>query len=204
MHPQVLDTFRDLCRPLAISGRVLEIGVSTSHPALLDMPELKDALSRTGVGLEAGFEGATFTALQADAHDLSGFDSGAFQLVVSNAMLEHDPRFWLTLAEARRLTAPGGWMVFGAPSYGPMGSVPGRRLVGRLARWPLIGKRWRLRRDALAASSLTLGVHRYPEDYYRFSAAAMGEVILGGLVELEVRTILSPPRVIGRGRKPLS
>ena len=45
------------------------------------------------------------------------FDDESFVLVMSNAVLEHDKHFWLTLAEMKRVTRPGGLMVIGVPGF---------------------------------------------------------------------------------------
>jgi SAM-dependent methyltransferase len=202
MHPRIFEEFDAICAPLSITGEVLEIGASRDHPLLLALPALGSAAKRIGVGLGPAFRGDDFEVLSCDANDLGCFASGRFQLVLCNAMLEHDARFWLTLAEARRVSQPGGWMVLGVPSYGAMDSIPGRHVVDRLSRLPLIGRRWRDARAAMVASAPTLGLHHFPSDYYRFSEHAMAEVLLEGLEQKQVRLLLNPPRVIGIGQKP--
>ena len=139
----------------------------------------------SGSGWMARSTAGSYQLLHADAHDLSMFADAGFGLVLCNSLLEHDPHFWLTLAEARRVLAPGGWMVLGVPGYGAMGRIrlppPGRLIARMLAHLPGVGAAWRDLQPALDASSLTLGVHNFPGDYYRFSARAMAEVLLAGL-----------------------
>lgn len=202
MHDEVYTAFERLCRPLAITGKVLEIGASPFHQSLLTLPCLSRASGRIGVGLDGAFKGPAYEIRQMNAHALTDFDDGAFQLVLSNSMLEHDPQFWLTLAEARRVTARGGHLALGVPGYVSMGTTPLRKLFRKLVRLPLVGHRWRDISTALDASSLTLGIHDYPGDYYRFSTQAMAEVLLAGMVDVTVQTVLSPPRILGIGRKP--
>jgi SAM-dependent methyltransferase len=202
MHRKIFEAFEAICRPLGVTGRVLEIGASPHHQTLLDLPALRGAAERIGVGLDGPAAGAGHRILHADAHDIALFADGAFDLVLCNSMLEHDPHFWLTLAEARRVAAPGGFLMFGVPGYAAMGTVPGQSTIAGLARIPLLGRRWRAAREALAASSATLGVHDFPGDYYRFSEQAMAEVLLEGLADVQTRIVLAPPRVLGWGRKP--
>jgi len=206
MHPLVFDAFQAICATLPSVPDVLEIGASPAHRMLLSLPALHGAARRVGVGLDGPFDGGSYQLLHADAHDLSMFADAGFGLVLCNSLLEHDPHFWLTLAEARRVLAPGGWMVLGVPGYGAMGRIrlppPGRLIARMLARLPRVGAAWRDLQPALDASSLTLGVHNFPGDYYRFSAQAMAEVLLAGLEQVTVRSILAPPRLIGYGRKP--
>jgi hypothetical protein len=116
-------------------------------------------------------------------------------------MLEHDPRFWLSIGEARRVVAPGGHLVVGVPAFDEMGKVPGLRLFRRLAALPLLGRRWGAAHEVARVSSATLGVHNFPGDYYRFSDQAMRDVILEGMEIVATRLVLAPPRVIGVGRK---
>ena len=51
----------------------------------------------------------------ADAHALP-FEDGSFETVVSTEMIEHDPAFWLSLAEMRRVLKPGGQMTIVVPN----------------------------------------------------------------------------------------
>jgi SAM-dependent methyltransferase len=204
MHPSVFQAFDAICRNLAIDGTVLEIGASPAHQTLLTLPSLGGATERLGVGLDGEAEGEGYRIRRIDAHDLTEFADGAFQLVLSNSMLEHDGRFWLSLEEAKRVTAPGGHIVLGVPSFSRMGEVPGHQLIKLFSRIPFMGNRWRAARMAFEASSLTLGLHEFPRDYYRFSEQAMTDILLDGLEDISIRLILSPPRVIGIGRRPIT
>lgn len=202
MHPRVFQEFETICAAFAITGRVLEIGASPRHQSLLTMRSLHAASERLGVGLDGDAAGPGFRIINADAHDLSMFADGNFDLVLCNSMMEHDPQFWLTAAEARRVAASRAWLVFGVPGFGRMGTVPRTSTIRFLSRLPLIGASWRRALTALQASSPTLGLHEYPGDYYRFSEFAMAQVLLAGLEAVETRLIMEPPRVIGIGRKP--
>lgn len=44
-------------------------------------------------------------------------------------------------------------------------------------------------------------MHATPGDYYRFSPQAFREVFFKGTDDVEVRTIMLPPRIIGAGTK---
>lgn len=45
-----------------------------------------------------------------DASSLD-FDDASFDVVVSTSQLEHDPTFWLSLAEVKRVLRPGGHFI---------------------------------------------------------------------------------------------
>jgi hypothetical protein len=57
-------------------------------------------------------------------------------------------------------------------------------------------------KEALRSSTPTLLVHEFPGDYYRFSLQAFREVLLEGLKDVEIRSVMIPPRIIGAGIKP--
>jgi SAM-dependent methyltransferase len=202
MHPTVFATFDRLCAAHRCDGDVLEIGAMPSPDTLLCLPALRHARRRVGVNLDGPATFGDIEIRRGNANDLrgiDGFDDGSFDMVLCNSMLEHDPYFWKTLAEMRRLVRPGGVIGIGVPGYV---KLPLERRVAALTRLlSRIGvsegwlERWR-------ASTLTLQVHNFPSDYYRFSAAAMADVLLEGLVATELHTLMVPPRLIGFGVKP--
>src|SRR4051794_9404263 len=107
----------------------------------------------------------------------------------------------MTVAEIHRVTAPGGFVAIGVPGYADMGL---RTLLPRASLLRgLLKLSPRARPAALiGAGPVTLGVHNYPGDYYRFSAQAVREVFMVGLQGVAVRTVMNPPRIIAWGRKP--
>ena len=117
------------------------------------------------------------TAVQGNANDMGMFEDESFDLVISNATLEHDKHFWLSVAEMHRVLAPGGLLIIGTPGY-----------IENPAR------------DHGRATH-TYRVH-YHFDYYRFSAQAFREVFFAGMEDVDVQSILQPPRIIGLGFKP--
>ena len=50
-------------------------------------------------------------------------------------------------------------------------------------------------------ATITYQIHNAPGDYYRFSPQTFKEVFLEGLTDVEVRSIMLPPRIIGVGIK---
>jgi len=199
MHPYIYSQFEKLCSNLNVRGKVLEIGASPHHANLLTLSSLKQASLRIGVGLDGSLDADNFNILNKDAHDLSCFEDQSFELVLSNSMLEHDPQFWKTLSEAYRVLAPGGWMIIGVPGFGKKGAINLPKTLLDAINSDQNGKSFL---NLLNNSSLTLSIHNYPGDFYRFSAQAMQEVFLQGLIEISILTVMQPPRVIGIGRKP--
>jgi SAM-dependent methyltransferase len=108
---------------------------------------------------------------------MTAFKDETFDLVVCCSTLEHDKRFWLSVAEMKRVMRPGGLLVIGVPGY----VKDEERDQGR--------------------STLTYRVH-YRFDYYRFSEQAVREVFFDGMERVRVRAMMTPPRLIGHGWKP--
>ena len=194
MHPAVFETFEEICRRRGAGGRVLEVGAVPSDDTLLCLPSLRGAPSRIGVNQAPACRHGGFEILQADANDMACFPGGTFDTVVCNSTLEHDPFFWLGLAEMRRVARAGALLVVGVPGYTKRTATPRlRRLAGhfpwlrhRLAPW--------------LAGTETLAIHEMPGDYYRFSLQAVREVFFEGCADVEVKELLVPPRIVGAGR----
>lgn len=201
MHPVVRTAFEEILSQQSICGPVLEVGACPGEDGLLSLPCLGPASGRTGLNLEAFASTDEITMVSGNAHRMERFGDGQFGCVLSNSMLEHDGRFWRSLAEMRRVLAPGGLMVIGVPGYRSMGPGSfassgswidrGIRLLAGLSG-----------NDSLLAGTVTLGEHFFPGDYYRFSEQACREILLEGLIDTQCRWVMMPPRIIGWGRKP--
>jgi SAM-dependent methyltransferase len=201
MSPAVYAAFEEICRGESIAGPVLEVGAVPGGESLLQLPALAGIPGKTGINMEGVASTGTIRMVIGNANRMEMFPDNAFGCVLCNATLEHDARFWLSLAEIRRVVAPGGLVVIGVPGFRGMGPdflAPPRSLVGRAIRLLTA----LTRADALLAGTVTLGEHRFPGDYYRFTEQAMREVFLEGLVEPRCRWVMTPPRIIGWARKP--
>jgi len=198
MHPAVFLSFEAICRSHPLRGDVLEIGATPDDSSLLNLPALAAASTKIGINKAGASRHKDFSILEADANAMTCFSSRSFDAVLCNAVLEHDSLFWKTLAEIRRVTRSGGLVVIGVPGYR---QLPFERTVrSTLARFPRSSRRpdgW-----ALQHATLTLGVHNFPGDYYRFSEQAVREVFFEGMREVVVRSVLVPPRIIGSGIQP--
>jgi SAM-dependent methyltransferase len=195
MHPVIFGAFNRICLDHRAGGRVLEIGARPAEDTLLCLPALAGATMRVGLDLDGPHRYRDFEIRVGNANDMSDIADGAFDTVLCNSVLEHDPRFWKSLEEIKRVAKPGGLIVIGVPSYAQMGTFAGRGLR-RMLHHLAIG------REAAVASAPTLGLHDFPGDYYRFSEQAMRTVLLSGLSPCSTTMLLQPPRVIGWGIKP--
>jgi SAM-dependent methyltransferase len=195
MHDTVRAAFRELCQRHGASGAVLEIGAVPDSDTLLALPELARATRRVGINLDGPSVFGGFEIVGGNANAMPQFADGSLDLVLCNSVLEHDPRFWLTIAEIRRVLRVGGVAMIGVPGYARGQGIWARvaALIGRV-----VSSAWL---DGMAASTPVLQVHDYPGDFYRFSEQAMREVFFDGFEVLEQRAVMVPPRLIGVGRK---
>lgn len=196
MHPAVFEAFERICRHRRAGGRVLEVGATPTDDTLLCLPALQGAASRVGLNMDGPHRHRDFDIVRGNANDMACFADASFDTVLCNATLEHDPRFWLTLAEIRRVARRDAVVVIGVPGFD---RLPSDTRLRRLRSLPGVPQWIRVPPPALPCSTLTLQVHEYPGDYYRFSPQAVREVFCAGLRDVEVETVLVPPRVIGSG-----
>ena len=201
VSPEVRLAFERICGAESIQGAVLEVGAWPGPDSLLDLPSLNTADRRIGINREPVTDDPEGRIRIGDANDLSDFADGEFGCVLSNSMLEHDIRFWLSLSEMRRVTAPGGLIVIGVPGFRGMG--PGSWIGAQgLLRRTVVALAERIPWAPWLASTITLGEHQYPDDYYRFTEQAVRGLFLEGLEHPRCHWLMTPPRIIGWGRKP--
>jgi SAM-dependent methyltransferase len=195
MHPVVFNVFEEICRANEVRGAVLEIGATPDDSTLLNLPSLAGAIEKIGINKMGGFHFKDFSILKGDANDMTCFPDQRFDAVLCNAVLEHDRFFWKTLAEIRRVVRVGGLVVIGTPGYRQLPFEKKlRRLLAKFSRFSGHPDGWPLQH-----STLTLGTHNFPGDYYRFSEQTFREVFFEGMTEVVIRTVLVPPRIIGAG-----
>lgn len=199
MHPKQFRAFERICAERGAGGSVLEIGAVPADDTLLCLGSLGGATRKVGINLDGPSTFRDFRILKADANDLGCFRDGEFDTVLCNAVLEHDPRFWRSLEEMRRVTRAGGLIVIGVPGF--VETRPARWLA-LMGRAPLVKSLFRRRLEPVLVSTPVLGVHNCPSDFYRFSPRSVAEVLMGGLKDVRVFSHMRPPRIIGSGIKP--
>jgi SAM-dependent methyltransferase len=176
VRPEIHREFHRIIRETGVQPRAaLEVGGVLGPASLLRFPELADA-ARVCLNLTRLKPDPEIETIVGNANEIPLADE-RFDLVISNATLEHDKYFWLSLAEMRRVLKPGGLLIIGVPGYveDPKGDH------GR--------------------STHTYRVH-YRFDYYRFSDQAVREVFFEGMNGAGITVVPGPPRIIGWGYKP--
>ena len=201
MHSRVYLEFERICAARPITGSVLEIGAVPSDESLLRMKAMQNAKEKIGLNLDGPYEYADLRIVQGNGNHMDSFEDNRFDVVLCNAVLEHDKFFWKTLSEIRRVAKPGALVVIGTPGYTRYRLEKIRSFV--LNRIPLLRS---LKRNQYLnmffTATITLQVHNAPGDYYRFSPQAYKEIFFEGLNEVEVTSVMLPPRLIGWGYMP--
>lgn len=110
-------TFEDFERGLIervgpTTGRVLEIGPKSTNP-MLKLPIFENA---DPIGIDVEPRNVDFPIRQMNANDME-FDDDEFEAVICLSVFEHDPYWWRTMAEIKRVTKPGGTIALTVPGY---------------------------------------------------------------------------------------
>ncbi|MFC1759103.1 class I SAM-dependent methyltransferase [Planctomycetota bacterium] len=157
---------------------------------------------RLGLDLNGPFDCDGIQVVKGNANALP-FENDSFDGVLCHAVIEHDPFFWRTVSEARRVAKPGARIVFGGPAFV---ELSGESIRQKIAKWQITRKLAKKSRivDCLINSTLCFRVHAAPGDYYRFGEQAFKEVIFEGLDDVNTHVMMTPPRIIGIARKPLA
>lgn len=202
MLPATYQAVTDLLQTHAPQeGDLLELGAvaSTARRLMASHPELR----YHGIDLRVDQEAADLGVIEGTAHQLP-FDDDTFDAVVSSSMFEHDDAFWLSLAEVRRVLRPGGVLVVGVPGYAS--NLTGRARVARRIRDRLVRTPALARMAARPALNGMISTPTYPfhtdRDLYRFSELAVREVLCRDLDVVEVRHVLTPPRIFAAATRP--
>ena len=116
MDPRVYNEFREILSAFKVKGRILEVGAVPSADSLLAMDTLREE-ECVGLNITGNVGFGSFNIIEANSNDMSMFPTGHFDCVLSNATIEHDPFFWKTCAEMRRVLRVGGAAVVGAPGF---------------------------------------------------------------------------------------
>ncbi|NEO52840.1 MAG: class I SAM-dependent methyltransferase [Okeania sp. SIO3B5] len=203
MHPRVYQEFEKICSEKNINGSVLEIGAIPSSNSLLCMKSLEKATEKVGLDLKGPQKFKDFKIHQGNANSMDIFQDEKFDVVLCNAVLEHDKYFWKTISEINRVTKPGGLIVLGTPGYKYFKIDNTKSLLTKaVMKVPSI-RSLRLYKylHPFLTVTVTHQVHDAPGDYYRFSPQTFKEVFFAEMDNVEVRSVLLPPIVIGVGHK---
>jgi SAM-dependent methyltransferase len=191
VHPRLNELYQQLAKKYEMRGPFLEVGVGAKEDAILSgdyfqgLPQrFATNLSDKEITQEA--DGANLQFIRCNSNDMKDqFADGQFGTVFSNAVIEHDKYFWRSLDEMKRVLAPGGILVVGAPGYIARKHLKAEMFIA-----------------GVENATATYDIHAAP-DYWRFSRTAFREVICEGLDILETLIFARTPILVALARKPL-
>jgi ubiquinone/menaquinone biosynthesis C-methylase UbiE len=160
---------------------------------MIKMRCLKDAKYKVGINLKAYNHYEDFKVIKCNANDMTGcFEDNTFDIVLCNAIFEHDRFFWKSLSEIRRVIKPGGGFILGVPGF-----------CDEIDTWQTTNKKAinKIKSIGLPNATVTYKVHRNNADYWRFGTDAYKEVLMAGFKLGTCQVVLVPPRIIGYGTK---
>ncbi len=199
MHPRVRTEFERICSERKITGSVLEVGAQPDDETLLCMKSLEGASEKVGLNLADPTSYRDFKIHKGNANSMSLFEDERFDVVICNAVIEHDKYFWKTIEEIKRVTKRGGLIVIGAPGYTYFRAEGVKRILGKT---PLIRNlKSNQYLNMFFTATITFQIHDEPGDFYRFSPEAFRDVLFEDMDDVEISAIMLPPRMIGAGRK---
>jgi SAM-dependent methyltransferase len=109
MHSSCIDFVQQQVDALSLAdARVLEVGSLDFNGSVRGMFK-----NYTGLDIQPG----TNVDIVADGHSIP-YGDATFDAVLSLNALEHDPAFWLTLSEIKRVLKPRGYVLVSVPGIG--------------------------------------------------------------------------------------
>lgn len=216
MSPEMFEEFEKILSKRSVGGAVLEIGAVPTSDSLLNIGVFSGVPKRVGINLDGGSSytigdgerANDYEIIKGNANNMTCFENDSFDMIICNSVFEHDKFFWKSISEIRRVAKDGALIVIGVPGYDKLEDlkpVMPRRVRGSFKR----RVKYKARQYAtkalkrvfpeLSAETPTLCIHNWPGDYYRFSPQAFKEVFFEGMRDVEIYSVMVPPRVIGIG-----
>ena len=191
MINQVLNHYRQIFQGLEkLPQAALEVGALPTQHGILTCDELKQVPKKIGINLQESGSFAGVEVITGDARCMP-FEDNSFDLIVSSSTLEHIPDFWLACNEMKRVLAPEGMLIINAPGLVEKASGNKIRRIASIFNLP----------DFIKRTTMTFPIHDAPHDYYRFTIHSFQDVIMQGLSDVKIWSIMSPPRIFATGIK---
>ena len=188
IRAKVVEEYATLFQTHALAGPVLEIAGGSREGAIAQAPFLEGVERHvvvSGEGAEAG--GIHFH--KGDPNDLAPlFDDDCFGAVIWDRALERDPRFWLTVAEIRRVLMPGGSLLLCTRGFAKANKF-GVKVVGASG-------------NPIPYLTATASVSPAGGDHLRFSPQGLRRVVLGAFDVKELRSAFMTPHLFAVAQKP--
>ncbi len=189
IRAKVVEEYEMLFRTHALVGPLLEIAGGGREGAISHAPFLNGVERHVVVTGGEGGEAGGVHVHKGEPNDLAPlFDDGCFSTVIWDRALERDARFWLTVAEIRRVLMPGGMLVLCTRGFGKTNKF-GIRVVGASG-------------NPINFLTATAAVSPAGGDYLRCSPQGLRNLVLDGLDVKELRSAFMTPHLFAVAQKP--
>jgi len=179
MHPKIEEKIISFVKKYKPElNSVLEVGATYTNNVLRNNI-FKNTSTLLGVNLKVvskkknQIDSTSYEILQQNANNMDLFEDGSFDVVISNAMLEHDKFFWRSVKEMKRVLKKNGVLIVGVPGFDKGGNKN---------------------------STMTF-IHHGDVDYYRFGEDIFRDFIFADMDKVLIQKILKPVRIVGVGIK---
>ena len=187
LRAKIVGEYATLFQTHGLGGPVLEIAGGGREGAIAQAPFLQGLERHVVVAGEGGEAGGVHFH-KGNPNDLAPlFDDGCFSAVIWDRALERDPRFWLTVAEIRRVLAPGGALVLCTRGFGKNNKF-GVKVVGASG-------------NPIPFLTATAAVSAAGGDHLRFSPQGLRRMVLDAFDVKEMRSAFMTPHLFAVAQK---
>jgi SAM-dependent methyltransferase len=184
---KIVEEFATLFRTHDIAGPVLEIAGGGREGAIAQAPFLHGVERHVVIAGDGGEAGGIHFH-KGNPNDLAPlFDDACFSAVIWDRALERDPRFWLTVAEIRRVLSPGGTLVLCTRGFGKTNKF-GVKVVGASG-------------NPIPFLTATAAISAAGGDHVRFSPQGLRRMVLDGFDVKELRSAFMTPHLFAVAQK---
>lgn len=188
MRAKVIEEYATLMRIHEAQGPILEIPHGARRQAALTLAPPFAGQERHVVSRGEGGEVDGVQFHKGEPNDLAPlFDDQCFSTVIWDRALDQDARFWMTLAEIKRVLLPGGVLMVCTRGFAKANKFGVKATSAKGSDLPFM----------TATGAVGVGA----PDFWRLSPQAMRNVILGDFDVREVRMSFMVPHVFGVGVK---
>ncbi len=185
---KLVEEYEALAQLHKLHGPILEITLGTRHTAIAGAPFLAGFERHVIVPGESAEEAGTHFH-KGNPNDMSQlFDDGCFATVIWDRALERDALFWRTVAEIKRVLAPGGALMLCTRGFVKINKF-GVKVVGANG-------------NPVPFLTATSAVAAVGGDYLRFSPQGLRKTVLDGFDVREVRSAFMVPHLFAVAVKP--
>ena len=188
MRAKLVEEYGTLAQLHGLQGPILEITLGTRQSAILSAPFFAGFERHVLLTGESGEDAGTHFHKGNPNDMVQLFDDACFTTVIWDRALERDALFWRTVAEIKRVLAPGGALMLCTRGFVKTNKF-GIKVVGANG-------------NPVPFMTATSAVAAVGGDYLRFSPQGLRKTVLDGFDVREVRSTFMVPHLFAVAVKP--